>query len=101
MASFAEVRARWDWRAIPDCPGRYVLRGAERNLSVEQVVGGAVPVREFRVAATPDTVLVALLEGGGLIAFRKASGVVVHTLNTEAGLLRRLARLDLAPHDLE
>ncbi len=101
MATFDEVLARWDWHAIPDCPGRYVLRGTERNLSVEQVVGEAVRVREFQVAATPDRVLVVRFDGGGLIAFHKANGVVVHTLNTDSGLARRLARLDIAVSDIE
>ena len=95
MTTFDAVRAKWKWRAIPDCPGRYVLRGAARDLSIEQVAGEALTVREFHVATTPDTVLVAFFDGGGLLSFRKPDGSIVHTLNTPEGLARRLARLEL------
>jgi hypothetical protein len=101
MPTFGEVRARWNWQAIPGCPGRYVLRGATRTLSVEEIAGETVLVREFQVAGTPDGVLVTQLDGGGLISFRKANGVVVHTLNTPEGLARRLARLEISANDVE
>ena len=95
MVTFDTVRARWSWQPIPDCPGRYVLRDAPKHLSVEQVVGAAVPVREFRVPVTPDVVHVAVFAGGGLICFAKPNGSIVHTLNTPDGLQRRLARLGI------
>jgi hypothetical protein len=95
MTTFDAVLAKWNWKAIPDCPGRYVLRGAAEALSIEQVTGEALPVREFHVTTATDTVLVALFEGGGLLSFKKPDGRIVHTLNTNEGLARRLARLEL------
>ena len=100
MPTFDALRARHHWQPIPRCPGRYVLRGTARDLSIEQVAGEALAVREYHVAATPDTVLVALFEGGGLISFRKPDGTVVHTLNTPDGLARRLGRLGIAVDDV-
>ena len=101
MPTFDSLHAKHLWRPIPDCPGRYVLRGTARDLSIEQVAGEALAVREFRVSATSDTVLVAVFEGGGLISFRKLDGSVVHTLNTPDGLARRLAQLGVALGDIE
>jgi hypothetical protein len=95
VTTFDTVRAKWNWKAIPDCPGRYVLRGAAENLSIEHVAGEALTVREFNSPTTKDTVLVAVFEGGGLLSFRKPDGRIIHTLNTPEGLARRLARLEL------
>ncbi|MBN1606774.1 MAG: hypothetical protein JW940_09075 [Polyangiaceae bacterium] len=96
MTTFDAVHARWNWKAIPDCPGRYVLRGAASNLSIEQVAGEALAVHEVHATTTADTILVAPFEGGGLLSFRKPDGSIVHTLNTPEGLARRLALLELA-----
>ena len=95
MATFDDIYERYNWRPIRDCPGRYVLRDASKELTVEQVMGVEVSVREFRVDGTPDVVLVAKFPGGGLISFRKPTGVIVHTLNTPDGLARRLARFGI------
>lgn len=94
--SFDEVFARHPWSPIPGCPGRWVLRGARSDLGVSEVVGADVPVTEHHVPSTPDAVIVVRLRGGGLITFRKSDGLHVHTLNTDAGLERRLARLGIA-----
>jgi hypothetical protein len=95
MPSFEAVKARLPWRSIPDCPGRYVLRGL--RLSVDEVLGEPAELEEHHVAATEDAVLVVRFPGGGgLLTFRKPDGALVHTLNTAEGLARRLARLELA-----
>ena len=95
MLSFEAVLARAPWRPIPGCPGRYVLRGA--RLELDEVLGESAGVEEHHVAATPDAVLVVRFPGGGgLLSFRKADGALVHTLNTEEGLRRRLGRLGIA-----
>lgn len=93
MISFASVLPRAPWRPIPGCSGRYVLRGL--RLSLDDVLGEPAEVEEHHVASTPDTILVVRFPGGGLLTFRKPDGTLVHTLNTEEGLARRLAKLGL------
>jgi len=52
-------------------------------------------VQVFAVDAARDPVHVALLDGGGLISYRRADGHFVHTLNTPDGLARKLAQLGI------
>lgn len=97
--SFEDLLATARWRPIRDCPGRFVLCGPPTTATPRDLAGPEVCVEEYRVACTPDRVLVARLPGGGLLSFLKPDGRFVHTLNTEDGLRRRLARLGLAPED--
>jgi hypothetical protein len=96
--TFDELFSRYEWRAIPGCPGRYVLRpgGAPRDLPIEALASGAAIV-ERRSPKARDAVLAAALPGGGLISYRRADGSFCHTLNTPEGFLRKLAQLGLAP----
>ena len=94
--TFELVLQRARWAPIPGCPGRYVLRGERRDLSVRELLGYEVEIVEYHVATTPDMVFVVRFPGGGLISFGKSDGAYVHTLNTEEGLRRRLARLGIA-----
>jgi hypothetical protein len=91
--TFDALMARFGWRPIPGCPGRFVLRG-QHGLSPADLLGGQEP-KIFRVRAAPDPVLVAPLEGGGLISYARPDGRFVHTLNTEEGLARKLAQLGI------
>jgi hypothetical protein len=92
--SFAELAARWDWKPIPNCPGRYVLR-AGSNLSPGQLLGAGAEVHEYHSPHARDTVLVAAFEGGGLISYRGPDGAHRHTLNTVEGFARKLDQLGL------
>jgi hypothetical protein len=94
VLTYETVLQRAPWRPIPDCPGRHVLRGL--CPSFEELLGEPLDVEEHHVAATEDAVLVVRFAGGGLITFRKPDGTLVHTLNTEEGLRRRLAKLGIA-----
>ena len=91
--SFDEILKAWDWRPIRGCPGRLVIRDARPDLRLEEVAGGAVDVREFQVEAARDTVLVARLDRGGIISYRREDGSFVHTLNTDEGFERKLRQL--------
>lgn len=84
------------WKAIAHCPGRFVLDGAAPNLGPRDLVGPEIEVREFRVDAARDTVVVAQLTGGGLISYRRADGSYRHTLNTSEGFERKLRQLEIA-----
>jgi hypothetical protein len=91
--TFDSVLARWPWRPIANCPGRWVLCGTEGDLTPEAVLGEPATPIELHSATTPDTIFVVHFERGGLLTFQKANGVYVHTLNTPEGLARRLQRL--------
>ena len=93
--TFDELLKARDWRPIRNCPGRYVLRGAENDLRPEDICGDEVEVNEFTVDAAKDTVLVVQLNDGGLISYRRDDGSFLHTLNTPEGLRRKLSQLGI------
>jgi hypothetical protein len=82
------------WHAISHCPGRYVLSGSG-SLSVEAIAGREIEVTEYRTDAAKDPVLVAPLDRGGIISYRRQDGALVHTLNTEEGFERKLKQLGI------
>lgn len=90
-----ELIARWGGEAIPHCAGRFVLTAAPPELSPEELVGPAVPLHEFRVAAARDPVVVAQLPDGGLISYRRAAQRFLHTVNTPDGFARKLSQLGI------
>jgi hypothetical protein len=93
--SFDELRQRWPWKPIANCPGRYVLTGGGTDLSPGQVLGCDARVREFQTPHARDTVLVVVCEGWGLISYRRIDGTYCHTLNTNEGLARKMDQLGL------
>ncbi len=99
-ASYGSLLEAGDWRPIPGCPGRAVLQRASR-VRPEDLLGKSTPLHRFEVPAAPDPVLVARVDGGGLISYAKSDGRFVHTLNTEEGLARKLGELGIALPDAE
>lgn len=95
MITFDELMGRWNWRPIRNCPGRYVLSNASDNLRPEQLLGADVEVTPFQPARARDTVLVARLDKGGLITYKRAEGTYLHTLNTSEGMERKLRDLGI------
>ena len=93
---FAELKSRWEWKTIHGCPGRYVLSGAGKTLSPEDLLEREVKPSEFHVSRAKDTVVVTRLEDGGLISYRKADGTYLHTLNTPEGFERKLSQLEIS-----
>ncbi len=93
---FDELMMRWPFRPIPDCPGRFVLRGQGSDLSPEQILGTKLKTVEYQTPSTLDRVLVTEFEDGALLTFVKPNGTHVHTLNTLEGLHRRLRRLGIS-----
>jgi hypothetical protein len=93
--TFAELMKAWEWKPMRNCPGRYVLSEARNNLRPQDILGDEVEVREFKVDAAKDTVLVVKLDDGGLISYRRAGGSFLHTLNTREGFRRKLSQLEI------
>jgi hypothetical protein len=93
--TFAELLKTLCWTPIRHCPGRYVLRGAESELSVEELIGDTSEVSAYRVSAARDLVLIAALDAGGVISYRRADGSLLHTLNTPEGFQRKLRQLGI------
>ena len=94
----ASLFAAGAWRALPKCPGRLVWRG-DRAATPNDLLGPDAVVRVFDVEAAPDPVHVGLVDGGGLISYQRTDGEFVHTLNTAAGLARKLAQLGIRLDD--
>ncbi len=97
-ACYAALEEAGRWRDLPGCPGRKVLIGAS-ELSPRDLLGEATPIHVFQTAAAEDPVHVAVVPGGGLLSYAKPSGDFVHTLNTPAGLARKLDQLGISLED--
>ena len=93
--NFEELKARWPWRAIHNCPGRFILSAGDKNISPEDLAGAGIRFSEFQVEKARDTVVVGPFDGGGLISYRKEDGSFRHTLNTAAGFERKLRQLGI------
>ena len=85
------------WEPIRGCPGRFVLLGADPGLSPCAAFGPGVVAQRFESAEAKDQVWVAFFDDGGLISYCRAEGTWLHTLNTQAGLHRKLAQLRISP----
>ena len=93
--TFAALIDRWAWRPIPNCPGRYVLAAGPVATPPESFVPGANGGSEYLCATAKDPVIVTPFEDGGLISYRQADGLFLHTLNTRDGLERKLEQLGI------
>jgi hypothetical protein len=93
--TFSELFDRWAWRPIPNCPGRYVLAAGPVATLPEEIVAGANDGSEHVSVAARDPVIVTPFDDGGLISYRKAEGMFLHTLNTREGLERKLRQLGI------
>ena len=93
--TFDELLAARQWKPIPRCAGRYLLAEPEPALTPAQLAQTAGAAAEFRVERAKDPVFVLLIEGGGLISYRRSDGTFLHTLNNQSGLSRKLAQLGI------
>lgn len=92
---FEELKSRWAWRPIRNCPGRFILCAGCGTVSPEEMVGPDAELSEFRVERARDTVIVGRIKDGGLISYRKRDGTYLHTLNDAAGFERKLTHLGI------
>jgi hypothetical protein len=94
--TFSALFDRWAWRPIPNCPGRFVLAIGPVATPPEELVPGANGGRQDACIGARDPVIVTRFDDGGLISYRKADGMFLHTLNTREGLERKLRDLGIA-----
>jgi hypothetical protein len=95
LMTVEQLRARWPWRPIRNCPGRFVLPRQEEPLSFEILLGRPCSPQAFSSPVAKDRVLVWSLQNGGLISYEQPDGHVIHTLNTPAGFTRKLGQLGI------
>ena len=95
LVTFSALFDRWAWRPIPNCPGRYVLGAGPVATPPEGIVPGASGCSEHLCVTARDPVIVTPFEDGGLISYRKADGMFLHTLNTREGFERKLRQLGI------
>ena len=93
--TFKEIWARWPWRPIRNCPGRFILPWTEQPISFEVLLDGSCIPQAFSSPAAKDPVLVVPLKDGGLISYRQPDGRLIHTLNTPEGFSRKLQQLEI------
>ena len=99
MITFDELMAKWSWKPIRGCPGRYILNTAPASLLPEDLLGPDVEVSTFRVQAARDTVVVVRMDRGGLISYRQTDEAYLHTLNDAEGFERKLLALGIELKD--
>jgi hypothetical protein len=93
--TFTALFERWAWRLIPNCPGRFVLAAGPVATPPHEMVPGANGGSEHVCVTARDPVIVTPFEDGGLISYRKADGMFLHTLNTLEGFERKLQQLGI------
>jgi hypothetical protein len=93
--SFEELKSKWGWVPIRHCPGRFLFRDGAVDVPPEELVGCGCELKEFRVEAARDAVVVGRFGGGGIISYRKEDGTYLHTLNTDEGFERKLVQLGI------
>jgi hypothetical protein len=97
--TFDELLVQRDWKPIRNCPGRFILQGVPPDLSPRAVAGGAAELSEFSVEGVRDKVVVARLNEGGVISYKRADGTYLHTLNNAEGFTRKLRELGILLDD--
>lgn len=98
--TFDELLTKWNWKPIRNCPGRFLLSGVRSDLPPEALVGPETGLFEFYVETARDKVMVAQLDEGGLISYKRADGTYLHTLNSAEGFSRKMLQLGIVPGDV-
>lgn len=92
MNSFDELKHRFPFVPIRDCPGRYVLKGGP-DAALDTLVRSSDVASIHLLPNVRDRVWIVPVAGGGLISYEKPDGLMVHTLGDEAGFARRVGIL--------
>ena len=94
---FRSLMKRYQWRPIPGCAGRYILKGGVLLTGPpEDLLGDEIPVEEARFPGAVDPVFFARFSGGGLISFQKKDGYI-HTLCDPGGMERKMKKFGGKP----
>ena len=97
--TFDELLRKWNWKPIRNCPGRFLLASVRPDLPPKALLGPDAELFEFDVEAARDKVVVAQLDEGGLISYKRADGTYLHTLNSAEGFSRKLLQLGIVLGD--
>lgn len=93
--SVVELMGRWAWREMERSPGRFTLAEPRPDVTAAELLGSEVETEEVPSISGGDVLVVARLEGGGLISYRRADGTWLHTLNTAGPFRRKLWELGI------
>ena len=66
---FKELKSRWNWSPIRNCPGRFILIEEDKTISPEDVIVAAIEFSEFQVEKAKDTVVVGRIIDSGMISY--------------------------------
>ena len=94
---FKTLKNKYDWKEIYGCPGRFILKNADKITTPEELLNEKVIINSIRRDDTSDEILIARFKDGGLISYKKTDGTIIHTLNTEEGFLKKLQKLNIKP----
>ena len=94
--SVAELLQSRTWEEMSGSPGRFRLAEPGAQPGVEELLGPGIARRELPSADSPDVIVLAEFDDGGLISYRRANGTWLHTLNTRTPFRRKLWELGIA-----
>lgn len=89
---FEELKAKYAWRQISGCPGRYTFARGIVTLTIQQLTDSSIEVSEEMFPVAKDPVSYCHFNGGGLISYKKKEGYL-HTLCDVEGMNRKMAML--------
>ena len=89
---FNELIAKYSWRPISGCPGRYTFAQGIVALTIQQLTDSSIEVSEEVFQGAKDPVSYCYFSGGGLISYKKKEGYL-HTLCDIEGMNRKMAML--------
>eukprot|EP00298_Acanthocystis_sp_HF-20_P002098 c12557_g1_i1.p1 GENE.c12557_g1_i1~~c12557_g1_i1.p1 ORF type:complete len:131 (-),score=56.19 c12557_g1_i1:71-463(-) len=96
----------WKWKEISNCPGRYISKSQDAVFTQVSVILEKIDAQNLKIhECSPklrDKCLVCIFPtGGGIITYikepnnKESEKRLVHTLNTQSGLQRKLEGLGL------
>jgi hypothetical protein len=56
MMTFDEIRTRWELKPIRNCPGRFVIRTAVAELSLQDLLGPEAELHTFQIESFPAAI---------------------------------------------
>ena len=71
------------------------MQGGPAAITPGDIVGTDADVLVFNLSSAPDPVHVVVLGDGGLISYKKETGLFIHTLCDSAGFSRKLENLGI------
>ena len=98
VMTFYSFLKKYKWKEIHRCPGRYTLSG-EYNIKIQELSGTTEIPDIYYSEQVQDPFYIIPLIDGGIISYIKSDGVLIHTLNTLEGFIRKLKDLGIEVDD--